>query len=371
MRFLIVVPTEALQNQWQVKIDNNGLQFNCDIWVINTASKRTFVCDCLILDECHRVPAKSFVHIFNTVKYKYILGLTATFERLDGRDKLLAVKSPVIDTITTEEALLNGWISPFKEYLVLIDVPDLDVYQKANREFTEHFQFFNYDFGLAMACLGKDGYKTKIQLRDSLLPKNATLEQKKDLLKLVNIHTFGFTRALQARKSFINNHPKKIEIARKILNARKDSKIITFSNNVKMAEAIEGGNNVYTGKTSKKKGRIMLDDFNNQTTGVINSCAKLNEGLDVKGLSVAIVLGLDSSKIKAVQRRGRTIRFEPGKTAEIFNIVINNTQELKWFQESHKDSKYITIDEKGLDAVLRGEEPPTYVKPVQKFMFRY
>ena len=58
---------------------------------------------------------------------------------------------------------------------------------------------------------------------------------------------------------------------------RPDAKIITFSNNVKMAESI-GYGQVYTGKDSKKKGRITLEEFNLCDSGVINSCAKLNEG---------------------------------------------------------------------------------------------
>ena len=44
-----------------------------------------------------------------------------------------------------------------------------------------------------------------------------------------------------------------------------------------MAESI-GIGMVYTGKDSKKKGRITLEEFSRSPTGVINSCAKLNEG---------------------------------------------------------------------------------------------
>ncbi|MBF1218667.1 MAG: hypothetical protein HXM16_01050, partial [Fusobacterium periodonticum] len=55
---------------------------------------------------------------------------------------------PVIDKITVQEALLNGWVSKFKEYLVLIDVDDIDKYKQLNKEFTSHFEFFNFDFGI-------------------------------------------------------------------------------------------------------------------------------------------------------------------------------------------------------------------------------
>ena len=180
----------------------------------------------------------------------------------------------------------------------------------------------------------------------------------------------GFMQVIQKRKAFINNHPKKLKIARKIIEARKDKKIITFSNNTKMAEAI-GVGEVYTGKDSKKKSRTTIEKFNKKSSGVINSCAKLNEGADLAGLSVAIILGLDSSKTKATQRRGRAIRFEPGKEAEIFNIIINNTVENEWFLKSHEKEKFITIDESNLDKVLAKEEYEEYKKPIQKLSFRF
>ena len=126
-----------------------------------------------------------------------------------------------------------------------------------------------------------------------------------------------------------------------------------------------------TGKVTKKKGRIMIDDFDKADSGRLHSCDKLNEGADLHGASVAIILGLDSSKTKATQRRGRVIRAEDGKHAEIFNLVLNDTVELEWFKKSHKGDSYKTIDVHGLEQVLRYEEPDEYKKPVQKFSFRY
>ena len=168
----------------------------------------------------------------------------------------------------------------------------------------------------------------------------------------------------------MTEHPKKIELARKIIEARLDKKIVTFSKKVAVAEQI-GYGQVYTGKVSKKRGATILDDFNNSPTGVLNSCEKINEGLDVKGLSVAIILGLDSAKLKAVQRVGRVIRYEPGKQAEIFNLILNNTVETKWFSTAHPDGNYKVIDEAGLEKVLKGEDPGEYVKPAAKFVFRF
>ena len=141
-----------------------------------------------------------------------------------------------------------------------------------------------------------------------------------------------------------------------------------------MAEQIQDGKNVYSGKVSKSKSRIMIDEFNNQETGVINTIRKADEGLDIRGLSVAIILGTDSSETKARQRRGRTVRKENDKIAEVFYIIIRNTIEEKWVNNNHKtDKNYIIIDEEGLDKVLNGENPvSTNRKPyLREIMFRY
>lgn len=94
--------------------------------------------------------------------------------------------------------------------------------------------------------------------------------------------------------------------------------------------------------------------------------------LDVPDISVGIILGTDSSETKARQRRGRAIRRYENKQAEIFYLIIKDTIEEKWFVNSHKtDKNYITIDEKGLEQVLRGETPQEYKKPVGQIMFRF
>ena len=81
---------------------------------------------------------------------------------------------------------------------------------------------------------------------------------------------------------------------------------------------------------------------------------------------------MDSSATTSIQRKGRVIRKEGDKHAEIFTFVINNTVETKWFEKSHtKDSKYITIGVKGLMQVLNGEEPELYTKPIPKLTFRF
>ena len=366
---IVVVPTDVLRIQWIKQLDERGLGLNCKVLIINTASKQLDQCDLLILDEIHKFAADQFSHVFKTVKYKHILGLTATIERLDGKHELLKKYCPVVDTVTIEVAKANGWVSDFTEYQVIISAEDIDIYREYNKEFVQHFEYFNFDFGLAMSMIGPKGLANRLRYRDELCP-NGSKEDKSKILKEIMYHSMGFTHALQNRKKFIHNHPQKIEVAREIIKHRADKKIITFSANTKMAEAI-GVGYVYTGKEGKKKNRITIEEFEKLDKGVINSCKLAIEGFDCPGLSVGIVMGVDSSATKAIQSTGRVVRKEGSKYSEMFTLVMENTVEQEWFKKSHPKGDYVTIDVENLLLMLQGEPWSPYKKKIQNYTYRF
>lgn len=369
IRVLVVVPTELLKNQWVSIIDKEALGLNVEVQIVNTIAKNGYECDFLIIDEIHRTAANTLQFIFSRVRYKLILGLTATLERLDGRHTIIEKYCPVVDSVPIEVAKANGWVSDFVEYQVVITVDDIEEYRSQNREFTEHFEFFNFDFELAMSMVGKDGLKNRLNYRNQICSSSdkASLS---DCLKQITYHSVGFMRTMQARKKFIYNHPAKLQIAREIIAHRLDKKIITFSANTKMAEKI-GIGYVYTGKEGKKKNRITLEEFATLSSGVINSCKLAIEGFDCPGLSVGIMLGIDSSSTKSTQAAGRVIRKEESKYSEIFTLVLEDTVEQEWFRKSHQNSTYITIDVENLRKLLNGETWEPYKKKLQNFTYRF
>lgn len=366
---IVVVPTDILRTQWIQQLDERGLGLNSKVSIINTASKHIDQCDLLILDEIHKFGADQFSHVFKTVQYKLILGLTATIERLDGKHELIKKYCPVVDTVTIEIAKACGWVADFTEYQVIITANDIDIYSQYNKEFVQHFEYFNFDFGIAMSMIGPKGLANRLQYRDQLCP-NGTKEEKSKVLKEIMYHSMGFMHALQNRKKFIHNHPQKIEVAREIIRHRADKKIITFSANTSMAEAI-GIGYVYTGKEGKKKNRITIEEFVKLDKGVINSCKLAIEGFDCPGLSVGIVLGVDSSATKAIQSTGRVVRKEGSKYAEMFTLVMENTVEQEWFKKSHPKGDYVTIDVENLLLMLKGESWSPYKKKIQNYTYRF
>ena len=270
--------------------------------------------------------------------------LTGTMERLDMRHLIIEKYAPVCDKITIEEAEQNGWVSPHKEYVVMLDV-DLSEYNEINKKFNNAYAFFNFQFDVAMKAA------TDVYFRNTWAKRN-NYEN-----KIVTAMAMTFMRTMKARKDFILNHPKKIEVAKKILAARKDRKCLTFSATINMAEKL-GDGFVMHSKKSKKQNQETIEKFNAASCGVMHTSKAADQGLDLQGINTEIILHTDSSKIRKTQRVGRGIRFEPGKTAEIFTLILKNTQEVTWFSNS-KTSKVITINEEQLDKVLSGENIET------------
>ena len=274
-KVLIIVPNEPLVKQWESYLVEWQLSYNCKVRTMNSTAKEPEIhTDLLIVDEVHKCLANTLIKIFTLVKYKMILCLTATLVRVDGMHTYLLQFCPVVDTISKEEAIENGWISSYKEYKVLLDV-DLTDYQEYNSKFYEAFSFFDYDFSLCQSMLGKDGWKKKEQFIKERCPDKS---KQPDYRKQVTAMIYQFSHYLQKRKQFIANHPKKIEVTNKIISHFLDRKCITFSSTVKMAEKLDYGK-VYSGKDSGKKGRAKLEDFLKPGPAVIHSIYKLNEGL--------------------------------------------------------------------------------------------
>ena len=341
---LIVVPTTVLKEQWIDQLEQWNLLDNARVEIINTVIKLNWTCDLLVLDEIHLMAADMFSKVFDCVSYKNILGLTATFERLDGKEILLSKYAPVCDTIPIDVAEENGWVAPHREYLVLLEV-DLKQYEEYTRTFNQCFAQFGFDFNLAMDC-ATDIVKARAFAKKAGLDGNTVMGVAQK-----------WNRCMRKRKEFIYNHPKKMEIAKKIINARADRKGITFSSTINQAESF-GFGWVLHSKKKAKENKATIEEFNAADMGYLHTSKAADQGLDCKGINLEIILHTDSSKIRKTQRVGRAIRYEDGKTSEIFTLVLKGTQEVNWFNNSNT-SKVITINEEQLEKVLNGESIET------------
>lgn len=354
----VVVPTKVLKSQWEKQIKEWELETT--VLVMNTAAKKPFHCHFLVIDEAQHISSDYLRNIFNNCNPILILGLTATYDRLDGKEKEVLDKyAPVCDEITLEEAISNNWINSYKEYKVLLDV-DLTEYNKANTTFMNHFAFFNFEWNDFMNCVTNPIFRAKYAKH-----VNCTLKE-------VQAHAFACNKAMQFRKNFIFNHPKKLEVAKKILDHRKQSKAITFNGSIEQCKKYGFGYILHS-KNKKKENEEIIQKYTNDKYAVLHTSKMADEGLDVKGVNIAIITGFTSSQISKRQRIGRAIRFEEGKNAEIFTLVLNNTQECKWYNKSTEGLSYIELSEQELDEVLNYKSLDNKHEKIQEkeYSFRY
>lgn len=339
---VIGVPTQALQYQWYNLILDKGLFGQCRVYTYNYIINNISSCNLLIVDEIHKAVSDNNINVFK-IKYQFILGLTATLEREDGKHLRICKICPVIDEVSKEDAIKNEWINNYKEYKVVIDVPDLGVYKEHDAKFQRYFNFFNQDFNLAISSV-----------KDKRVRSNIT-NFLKCSPKLTDACTFGFNRELKARINFIQSHPKKIELAKKILSSRSTSKSIIFSPTIAISHQFEGY--YYNSDMENKIKFKELENFKNCYSGVLSTVNGISLGIELNGCNLGIMLCNNSSFDAKEQKLGRLLSpRSDGVIPEAFTFVLKHTIEEAWFSRSTKDNDYITITEKMLDRLLNGEE---------------
>ena len=77
--------------------------------------------DLIVVDEFHHAAATSYQSVIQYFKPKFLLGITATPDRMDGKDVYAICDGNVAYQIHFIEAIRRGWLSPFHYYGVYDD----------------------------------------------------------------------------------------------------------------------------------------------------------------------------------------------------------------------------------------------------------
>lgn len=366
---IVVVPTIQLKDQWEFKLNKEKIK-NVTVYVINTVIKNKHKCDLLILDEIHGFASEKFKLVFEVVEYKFILGLTATINRLDGKHDLLLSYSPIVDTINIEEALREGWVSEFLEYNLGIELSEQDrlEYNELNKNFHKYFGFFGHDFNLAMDCCAKTNAEKYSQIH-GLDPK------------LTAFRANRFNYYMRERKTFLYRAKCKLNLVLEIIN-RFQLKTVTFSESTKFADTLTTQlgeiatcyhsllttqirevkvikkykrkpdkiiiKNIKYGKSKLQTEALKKFADNRFKVRVINTAKALDKGFDVEDVELAIISSSTTNPTQHIQRVGRAIRdymYKSGerkgrrKIALIINIYIKDSQDEKWLIARQTDPK--------------------------------
>ena len=330
----VVVPTTVLQEAWtddkKGHIKLHGLK-NVNVFVINTYVKETHDCALLIIDEVHTATGAKSKH-FNTVidktKFNWILCLSATLEK-EHKEFLHKRNVKCISTLTADDAVKNGWLSPYKVLCVPIELGDDDRerYDKMHKEFNKHFATFNFDFEFAMKCI------TNKDARQELATKlNWPLQR-------IDASVFNWNRNMRLRKEFLYHIEAKIDAAIEI-TTHLQMQTILFGQSIKGADKINeqlGDKCVeYHSKITAKTLKENLKRLRDGRTKVdyISSAKGLEAGFDLPNLQLGITWSRTSKALRATQTLGRILRKVEGKTAYFIELYVPDTQDENWLKKS-------------------------------------
>ena len=107
-----------------------------EVYLNNNYFKERYF-DYIVIDEFHHAVANNYKKIIEYFKPKFLLGLTATPERLDNRDVFALCDYNNVYEIRLKEAIAKGWLVPFRYYGIFDDTIDYSTVNMHNGKYDE------------------------------------------------------------------------------------------------------------------------------------------------------------------------------------------------------------------------------------------
>lgn len=216
--------------------------------------------DYIILDECHHATADSYKKIIDYFEPEFLIGLTATPERMDNEDVFELFDSNVPYELRLRDAIINDLVVPFRYY----------------------------------------------GIRDSLVDYGLPKDKERQLISQL---------ASADHCDFIKDKIEEYRVGGK-LKALAFCKSITHAR--MMAEELgEFYHTAYlTGKNTLTERKSAYDDLqdDNKDLEIICTVDILNEGVDIPGVNMVLFLRPTESSTIFIQQLGRGLRKYEGKS---------------------------------------------------------
>lgn len=219
--------------------------------------------DYIVIDEFHHSVSNNYQRIINYFKPKFLLGITATPERMDNQDVFAVCDYNVAYEIRLPEAINRGDLCPFRYYGVFDETVD---YTKIPQ------------------------YKGKFKEKE--LEKALMLDKRANLI-LKHYSKFNSTRALGFCSS--KNHA---EYMAKYFN----------DNGVKACAVYSDSNSENSLDRKEAIEKLTKGELN-----IVFSVDMFNEGVDIKSIDMVIFLRPTESPTVFLQQLGRGLRKAKGK----------------------------------------------------------
>ena len=329
-RFVIVVPTLALLDQWYASLREDlsvperdialysgdgtpGDAGIVNLMVVNTARRHASLISerfpvMLIADECHRFASPANA-LSLTGKHRATLGLSATPARQYDdlcETVLVPALGPVFFEYDYTQALADGVIVPFDLVNVEASLTDTEQkkYDEATRDIARTFQ---------AVSAGKASRET-------------------------------LRRKLQRRSRLVASARHRGPVAVRLAESARGSRMLIFHEQIDAAEQIarmlterQFNATLYHSKISPEVRRDNLRLYRRGMFDVLVTCRALDEGLDVPETDVAIIASSTASVRQRIQRLGRVLRPAANKArARIYTIYTTPPEEERLVKEAQR-----------------------------------
>lgn len=331
---IVIVPTLDLLAQWKSRLDD---EFGIDAGVysgdehrlgpVTVATYDTAYIRAaelgnkfklVVFDEVHHLPSPGYSSIAEMFACPARMGLTATYEREDGRHSELPrlVGGKVFER--SVESMEGVHLAPFDLRRVYVKLTpeeeaqynrDMDVYKNYLRE-NNIILRTPRDFERLVMRSGRDK-----GARDAILARHRA-----------RVTALNSSSKLEALADVLKKH------------SGPDDKAIIFTEHNDLVYRISKQFLIpfITYTTQKEERSRNLAGFKAGTYRAIVTSKALDEGVDVPDANVGIILSGSGSKREFVQRLGRILRKKGDKKAVLYEIVSGSTNEVDTSYRRHR-----------------------------------
>ncbi|MEE3488489.1 MAG: DEAD/DEAH box helicase [Bulleidia sp.] len=277
-RVLIMVPTRKIKDDWMMRIQplQSDLEIHVELYNAVFLQRNALPADYydyIAFDEAHHAQAANCRKTLQYFAPKYLIGMTATDERLDHK-KLEEIFGHYHPQLSMQEAINKGVISNIRCFRLLSNI-DLSNVRYNGKD-------YNY----------------------ADLERTLVVESRNELI-VTTIKKYFSPRTDFYKQGIVfcvsQDHAKKLA---KMMNAA----------GLKAA-AVYGGN---------KQNDRNFDDYRNKRIQFLTSCQMISEGWDSPQTEVIVMARPTLSKVVYLQQLGRGVRRYPGKECLYCIDVVDN-----------------------------------------------
>jgi len=333
---LILAPTIDLILQWQRNLEEwfdrpigllGGGSFDIQDITVSTYDSARIQAEnlgnrfCLmIFDECHHLPSPAYSEMAQAYIAPYRLGLTATPNtELERHNTLNDLIGPIVYSQQIKQ-LSGDFLSPY--HVETIEV-DLTGEERASYEY--HREVYLSYRDKVPQLFGRKNSWERFVMYCYRTPEGRNAMKSFGIQKQISLSAEGKMKALAD-----------------ILIQHKKSRILIFTNDNKTAYYISSLFllPLITHETKAKERKKILENFRTGRWPFLVNSRVLNEGVDVPEANIAVIISGTATVREHVQRLGRILRKQTGKTAILYEIVTADTGEVYTSRRRRGHSAY-------------------------------